>query len=148
MINLIIGILLITTFAPKLEVLNNWVRPSSKDMNTAVYSNIKNNSDKADTLYAVTSNLAKVTEIHETYEKNGNMGMRKVDFIVIPAKKTFELKPGSHHIMLIKLNQDIQKGKKYDLTYKFKRAGNIKVTAVCAEKSSGHGANIHNKKNN
>ncbi|MBK7867051.1 MAG: copper chaperone PCu(A)C [Ignavibacteriales bacterium] len=139
MLNLIIGILLLATLAPKLEVTNNWVRPSSKDMNTAVYAVIKNNSDKADTLYSVSSNLAKVTEIHETYEKDGSMGMRKVDFIVIPAKKSFELKPGSHHIMLIKLNQDIQKGKKYELTYKFKRAGEIKVSAVANDKASGHG---------
>jgi len=134
MLNLIIGFLFLIHAAPKVEVLNNWMRPSSKGMNTAVYAKIKNNSDKADTLYSVTSTLAKVTEIHETYDKGGNMGMRKVDFIVIPAKKTFELKPGSHHIMLIKLNQDIQKGKKYHLTYKFKRAGEIKVEAIASEK--------------
>lgn len=143
MLNLIIGILLLATLAPKLEVTNNWVRPSSKDMNTAAYAVIKNNSDKADTLYSVSSNLAKVTEIHETYENNGNKGMRKVDFIVIPAKKSFELKPGSHHIMLIKLKTDIQKGKKYELTYKFKRAGAIKVSAVANDKVSGHGSNMH-----
>ncbi len=147
MLNLIIAFLLITTAAPKLEVLNNWMRPSSKDMNTAVYAKIKNNSDKADTLYEVTSTLAKVTEIHETYNKDGNMGMRKVNFIVIPAKKNFELKPGSHHIMLIKLNQDIQKGKKYTLTYKFRRAGEIKVEAIASEKANDNSTKTHNKKN-
>ncbi len=147
MLNFIIGFLLITLTSPKVEVLNNWMRPSSKDMNTAVYTKIKNNSDKADTLYAVSSNLAKVTEIHETYDKGGNMGMRKVDFIVIPAKKTFELKPGSHHIMLIKLNQDIQKGKKYSVTYKFKRAGEIKVDAIASEKWNENSTKMHNKKN-
>lgn len=147
MINFIIGLILLTTAAPKLEVLNNWMRPSSKDMNTAVYAKIKNNSDKADTLYEVSSTLAKVTEIHETYDKNGSMGMRKVDFIVIPAKQTFELKPGSHHIMLIKLNQDIQKGKKYSLTYKFKRAGVIKVEAIASEKANDNSTKMHNKKN-
>ena len=146
MLNLIIGFLLLTTVAPKVELLNNWMRPSSKDMNTAVYAKIKNNSDKADTLYSVSSTLAKVTEIHETYDKGGSMGMRKVDFIVIPAKKTFELKPGSHHIMLIKLNQDIQKGKKYTVTYKFRRAGEIKVEAIASEKAVENSSKMHNKK--
>jgi len=146
MLNLIIGFLLLTTVTPKVEVLNNWMRPSSKDMNTAVYAKIKNNSDKADTLYSVSSTLAKVTEIHETYDKGGSMGMRKVDFIVIPAKKTFELKPGSHHIMLIKLNQDIQKGKKYTVTYKFRRAGEIKVEAIASEKAVENSSKMHNKK--
>jgi copper(I)-binding protein len=146
MLNLIIGFLLLTTVTPKVEVLNNWMRPSSKDMNTAVYAKIKNNSDKADTLYSVSSSLAKVTEIHETYDKGGSMGMRKVDFIVIPAKKTFELKPGSHHIMLIKLNQDIQKGKKYTVTYKFRRAGEIKVEAIASEKAVENSSKMHNKK--
>ncbi|MCA0388017.1 MAG: copper chaperone PCu(A)C [Bacteroidetes bacterium] len=146
MFKLVTSLLLITALAPKIDVSSNWIRPNSKGTNTAVYAKITNKSDKADTLYAVESDLAKVTEIHESFDDNGKTGMRKVDFIVIPAKKTIELKPGGMHIMLIKLNKDIAKGKKYSLTYKFKRAGKVKVSAVASDKAPAKNTKPSKKK--
>ncbi|MCK7523440.1 MAG: copper chaperone PCu(A)C [Ignavibacteriales bacterium] len=65
-------------------------------------------------------NLAGIVEIHETYDAgNDMMGMREVKQIVIPAKTTFELKPGAHHVMLMKLKQDIKKGYVGDVTLIF-----------------------------
>lgn len=147
MFQLVTSFLLISLLAPKVTVTSNWLRPNSEGMNTAVYAKITNNSDKADTLYAVECDLAKVTEIHESYEDNGKTGMRKVDFIVIPAKKSVTLKPGGMHIMLIKLKKDIVKGKKYSLTYKFKKAGKVKVSAVSSEKAPANDTKPKKKKN-
>jgi hypothetical protein len=89
-------------------ISDTWMRPGSMNRNTAAFMSIKNNTDTDDTLFAASSDLAKVVEIHETYEKeNDMMGMRHIDYLVIPKNSTVELKPGSFHIMLIGLNKDL-----------------------------------------
>jgi copper(I)-binding protein len=89
-------------------ISNTWMRPGSMNRNTAAFMKITNNMDVDDTLYAASSDLAKVVEIHETYKKeNDMMGMRHVDYLVIPSNSVVELKPGSFHIMFIGLNKDL-----------------------------------------
>jgi periplasmic copper chaperone A len=107
-----------------------WMRPSSEKMATALYFVIENNSETADTLYQVDSDLAERVEIHETYSEGEMMGMRKVDFIVIEGQGSFELKPGAHHIMLMKLKKDIKDGDKGEFVLHFKQDGEIKITAT------------------
>jgi copper(I)-binding protein len=57
------------------------------------------------------------------------MGMRPVARVEIPAGGTLELKPGSYHIMLIGLSKDLVVGEKIEITLKFEKAGEVKVTA-------------------
>jgi copper(I)-binding protein len=114
----------------KIKINNPWMRPSSEKMATALYFVIENKSETADTLYQVDSDLAERVEIHETYSEGEMMGMRKVDFIVIEGKKSFELKPGAHHIMLMKLKKDIKVSDKGEFVLHFKQAGDMKITAI------------------
>ncbi|HSW55268.1 MAG TPA: copper chaperone PCu(A)C [Ignavibacteriaceae bacterium] len=113
-----------------IKIKDAWMRPSSEKMSTALYFVIENKSETADTLFQVDSDLAERVEIHETYSEGEMMGMRKVDFIVIEGKSTFELKPGAHHIMLMKLKKDINDGDKGEFVLHFKQAGDINVTAI------------------
>lgn len=114
----------------KIKINDPWMRPSSEKMSTALYFVIQNKSEVADTLYQVDSDLAERVEIHETYSEGEMMGMRKVDFIVIEGKSSFELKPGSHHIMLMKLKKDIKDGDKGEFLLHFKQTGEMKITAT------------------
>lgn len=114
----------------KIKINDPWMRPSFEKMTTALYFVIENNGVKADTLFKVESDLAGKVEIHETYSKDDMMGMRKVDFLVIKGKSSFELKPGAHHIMLMKLKKDIKDGDKAEFVLHFKQAGKIKITAI------------------
>ncbi len=101
-----------------------WMRAGAQNRNSAAFLKITNNMDADDTLFAVQSDLAEVTELHETYEKeNDLMGMRHVDYLVIPSKSVVELKPGSFHIMLIGLNKDLGIGDSGKLTLTFKNTG-------------------------
>ncbi|MDZ7624618.1 MAG: copper chaperone PCu(A)C [Ignavibacteriaceae bacterium] len=75
-----------------IKINEAWMRPSSEKMATALYFVIENKSEIADTLFQVDSDLAERVEIHETYSEGEMMGMRKVDFIVIEGKSSFELK--------------------------------------------------------
>jgi len=129
--NILLAILFVL-FPPEHKIIINdaWMRPSSEKMTTALYFTIENTSEKADTLFKVTSDLAEKVEIHETYSQDDMMGMRKVDFLVIKGKSSFELKPGAHHIMLMKLKKDIKDGDKAEFALHFKQAGEIKITAT------------------
>lgn len=114
----------------KIIIKEAWMRPSSEKMATALYFVIENKAETADTLFKVDSDLAEKVEIHETYSEGEMMGMREVDFIVIEGKSSFELKPGAHHIMLMKLKKDIKDGDKGEFVLHFKQAGEIKITAI------------------
>ena len=109
-------------------ISNPWMRPGSINRNTAAFMKITNNMNFDDTLYAVSSDLAKVVEIHETYKKeNDMMGMRHVNYLVIPKKSTVELKPGSFHIMLIGLNKDLAIDENNKLKLFFRVNGEIVI---------------------
>jgi copper(I)-binding protein len=129
--NLLLAISFIL-FPPEenIKINNAWMRPSFEKMTTALYFVIENNGVKADTLFKVESDLAGKVEIHETYSQDDMMGMRKVDFLVIKGKSSFELKPGAHHIMLMKLKKDINDGDKGEFVLHFKQAGEIKIYAI------------------
>jgi hypothetical protein len=129
--NILLAFLFIL-FPPEdqIKIKDAWMRPSSEKMATALYFVIENKSETADTLYQVDSDLAERVEIHETYSEGEMMGMRKVNFIVIEGKSSFELKPGAHHIMLMKLKKDIKDGDTGEFVLNFKQAGEIKITAT------------------
>ena len=129
--NILFAILFIL-FPPedKIKINDPWMRPSSEKMATALYFIIENKSEKADTLFQVDSDLAERVEIHETYSEGEMVGMRKVEMIVIEGKSSFELKPGAHHIMLMKLKKDIKDSDKGEFVLHFKQAGQMKITAT------------------
>lgn len=134
--NLLFALLLVfSNPSDKLKIVDPWMRVGAQGQATGLFFKIENNSDKADTLYKVDFELAGKVEIHETYDAGNDMiGMREVGQIVIPAKSTFELKPGAHHIMLMKLKKDIKKGHKGEITLYFKKAGKINIKAEAKEK--------------
>ena len=124
-------VLLLFFFPPedKIKIKDAWMRPSSEKMATALYFTIENSGEKADTLFQADSDLAEKVEIHETYSEGDMMGMRKTDMIVIDSGESFELKPGAHHIMLMKLKKDVKVGDEAEFILHFKQAGKIKITA-------------------
>ena len=133
--NLLLAFLIIfSNPSDKLKIKDPWMRIGAQGQATGLFFKIENNSDKADTLYKVEFEPAGLVQIHETYDAgNDMMGMIEVGQIVIPAKSTFELKPGSYHVMLMKLKNDIRKGTVGDVTLYFKQAGKILIKAEAKE---------------
>lgn len=127
---LLLLLLMLQTGQSNIEIKNAWIRPGAKGMNTAVYLDIQNKGNTIDTLYDARSSLSKIVEVHETYSKGDAMGMRRTKGIAIGANSQFQLKPGSYHIMLIKLNQKLENGTKGQVSLFFKKAGEIKIEAV------------------
>ena len=118
----------------KIHVKEAWIRevpPSSKM--SAAYMVIKNHGENDDQLMSVKTELSQAAEIHNVVKKDGMMKMMPVPFLEILSGEEKKLKPGSYHIMLIKLNRIPKKGYKYNLILDFKRAGMIKVNAEVKE---------------
>jgi copper(I)-binding protein len=67
-------------------------------------------------------------ELHTHIEENGMKAMRKVDFIDVPASGSVELKPGSFHVMFIKLKDQLKEGQQVTVTLVFEKAGEVAVT--------------------
>lgn len=133
--NLLLALLLIfSNPSEKIKIIDPWMRVGAQGQATGLFFKIENNSDKADTLYKVEFATAGLVQIHETYDAgNDMMGMREVGQIVIPPKSKVELKPGSYHVMLMKLKQDIKKGFVGDFVLYFKQAGKMIIKAEAKE---------------
>lgn len=58
---------------------------------------------------------------------DGEMGMRPVEFVELPAGVAVELKPGGYHIMLIDLVAPLAVGTTIALTLGFENAGSITI---------------------
>jgi len=70
-----------------------------------------------------------MVQMHETFSKNGMMGMRQVKAIPIKSKSTLEFKPGGYHVMVMNLKKDLKKGSLAEFTLHFKYAGDVTVKA-------------------
>lgn len=75
---------------------------------TAGYGILKNNSAQEVTLKIKSVKPFKAVELHETVEKDGKVGMNKVEQIIVPPNGKFELKPGSHHMMLFEPSRTLK----------------------------------------
>lgn len=114
-----------------LTVTDAWARASmTMDTAGAAYLTITNGTDHADALIGVSTPAAANPEIHETTaEGSGMMAMHPVERIEIAAGQTVKLEPGGYHVMLINLTGELKVGSTIDLTLKFEKAGEMKVTA-------------------
>jgi len=113
-----------------IEISDVWMRAGNMNRNTAAFFKVTNNTKVEDTLYSVTSDLAKQIQIHETYTKGEDMkGMRHVDFIVVKPHSTFEFQPGSYHVMFIGLNKNLPIGETGNMTLHFRNNGVINIKA-------------------
>ena len=128
---LFLSLLAILNFhAPKLKIDNAWLRPAAKGMNSAMYFEIVNNSDKPDTLYKVASSAAELVQIHETFKQNGLMGMREVKYVVVKPHSTLRFQPGGYHVMFINLKKDFKVNIKEEVELYFKHNKGIKIKAL------------------
>jgi len=115
--------------AADLEATGAFIRASPKVANAgAGFVTIKNSGKQDDKLVAASANVSKTVELH-THIKDGEiMRMRQVESIAVPAGGAAELKPGGDHIMFIDLNGPLKEGDKVDVTLKFEKGGDVKIT--------------------
>ena len=133
MIVVILIFSLLNISSPQIKIENAWLRPANKGMNTALYFDINNLTSKDYELTEVSSEIAKIVQIHETYKQGENMGMRKIESISIKGKSIFHLSPGSFHVMVIRLKEDLRAGDKKEFILSFKNHAKMKIIAIVKE---------------
>ncbi len=89
---------------------------------------IHNHASTADRLIAISTEVARKVELHETKMDEGVMRMRPVEAIELPAKGMAALRSGGPHVMLFGVPKEHEAGDSIDLTLHFERAGNMTVS--------------------
>ena len=137
----------------KLHVSEAWARelpPVSP--NGAVYLVIENKGDEPDRLVGASTPAAERAEIHTHDMTDGVMKMRKLERgLAVPGQGNVELVPGGDHLMLMKLNEPLSTGRRFQVTLEFEHAGKVTVEvevlsmdAAAKMKTGGHSG--HGKK--
>lgn len=99
----------------------------------SVFLTLVNDTLEPERLLQAHADVAETIEIHETTIVDEVMHMRPVPHVEISAGAEVMLKPGSFHIMLIGLLQDLKVGDRFDVTLTFEKSGPMTVEAKVRE---------------
>ncbi|WP_025780502.1 copper chaperone PCu(A)C [Brevibacterium sp. VCM10] len=122
--------------AEALSLDGAWVKAADDGM-TAVFGELKNNTDRDITLVEAKYADAKMVQLHET-EGDGSGGMsmqEKKGGFTIPAGESLDLEPGGDHIMIMGLKKAIKPGEQISLDLVTADGDTVEVTAVAKEYS-------------
>lgn len=107
----------------------NWARPGAQSQMSGAYLVYNNPLNIADTLVSVNSNVAKMTQIHESYTtEEGLAGMREMKQIIIKPQGSLILKRGGLHMMLMNLKSNLSAGDSVQVDLTFTQAGEVNLT--------------------
>lgn len=100
-----------------IEIIHAWSRatPPGAPMG-AVYMEFKNHSLEAISIDQISTDIAELSEVHQSIEIDGVMRMREVAPFIVPKNRTVALQPGGKHLMLIRLKQPLQTGSSFELS--------------------------------
>lgn len=111
------------------EAHDYWARTGMMGGNSAAYMLLHNHGTEDDVLISASSDVADAVELHlSKMGDDGTMQMIQQEKIDLPADVEVELKPGSYHVMLIGLKQDLMAGSEITVTLTFEKAGEITLT--------------------
>jgi copper(I)-binding protein len=143
-----------TSGGEKVSISDAWTRITTPTATTgAVYMKLESPDGDKLLKASVPTDVAAVTEIHETVtgdeaqgmnegegmdEMDGSMpsemmGMRPIDGLDLPAGEEVPLEPGGYHIMLMELAESIKEGDTVPVTLTFEKAGEVEVEAEARE---------------
>lgn len=123
-------VLAVVFFAPSLgfseqgvEVIEAWARATVPGARAgAAYVTLVNNAEKDDALVAVSTEIARSSQIHKTEDNDGIMSMEHIDALPLPSGVEVGMSPGGYHIMFMGLNQGLEAGLEIPLSLTFKNA--------------------------
>jgi periplasmic copper chaperone A len=115
--------------------------------NGSVYfKGLRNRGSQADRLIAAKSAVAERVELHQMQMDGQVMRMREVSAIELPARTEVNLRhggAGTHHLMLINLNQPLKDGDRFDLELVFEKAGTRRVNVWVQTPRPGNASHTH-----
>jgi len=123
---LVLVLLLAFPVQAQMQIEKPWVRATAPGAQVAGgYLVIRNQGSAADRLVSASSPMAAKVELHVHINDNGVMKMREVRGYDVPAKGSFELKPGGAHLMFLDIGRPFKEGEKVPVKLKFEKAGEV-----------------------
>jgi len=117
-----------TSLFSQVQISDAWSRATPPGAKIAAgYLTIRNQGAAADRLIGASSPAAARVEPHVTEKQGEVMRMREVKGYDVPAKGSYELKPGGAHLMLVDIKRPLKEGDKVPLVLRFQKAGEVKV---------------------
>ncbi len=115
--------------AGALTLKHPWTRATAKGAEMGGgFVTVVNAGNEADRLVGGSFALAQRAEVHEMTMEGDVMKMRHLEAgLDIPAGATVELKPGSYHLMFMKLTAPLEAGTKVKGSLIFEKAGEVPV---------------------
>ena len=115
-------------FAADVRIEDAWARASlGQARNGAAYMIVHATGAQPDRIVAASSPVAGKVELHN-HIMDGNVAqMRAVDAVEVTPGSPTVLQPGGLHVMLLDLTGPLQAGRKFPLTLRFERAGEVQV---------------------
>jgi len=128
-----------------LVLSNFWIKETIGNHKiTSGYLTIENKNNFDERLESVSSEISEKTQLHNIVVKNDIMKMENLNNgIVIRAKSKLSLKPGSYHIMFMKLRKPLKITKKYKVILNFKNAGSVTLEMPVHKNRSNNKAKHH-----
>ena len=116
--------------AEPLVLSDAWIKEANAAMkNTGGFLKIENGGKEEISLTSVESDISEIVELHETVMEKEMMKMNRLEKISIGANSSVQLKPGSLHIMFIKLKKDVKEGTDVKMILNFSNGTKKEVTA-------------------
>ena len=110
----------------QMQIEKPWARATAPGAKVAGgYMVIRNAGAAVDRLVSASSPAAAKVELHVHINDNGVMKMREVPGYDVPAKGTFELKPGGAHLMFMDIKRPFKEGEKLPVKLRFEKAGEV-----------------------
>jgi hypothetical protein len=110
----------------QMQIEKPWARATAPGARVAGgYLLIRNAGAAGDRLVSASSPAAAKVELHVHSNDNGVMKMREVSGYDVPAKGSFELKPGGAHLMFMDIKRPFKEGEKVPVKLKFEKAGEV-----------------------
>ncbi len=123
---LLFSLLLSFSALAQVQVEQPWTRATPPGAKVAGgYMVIRNKGGAADRLVGASSPAAAKVELHTHTHEGGVMKMREVPAYEVPAKGSFELKPGGAHLMFVDVKRPFKEGEKIPVKLKFEKAGEV-----------------------
>ena len=104
------------TTASVIQIEDPWVRAVPPNAsNSAVFLDLRNESEQLRRLVEVHSEVAERVELHTTKDEDGMLRKERLQEVPIPALETQSFHPGGIHIMLIGLRGPLEVGRVIEL---------------------------------
>ena len=112
----------------QMQIERPWARATAPGATVAGgYMLMRNPGAAVDRLVSASSAASAKVELHVHLNEGGVMKMREVPGYDVPAKGSFELKPGGAHLMFVDIKRPFKEGDKLPVRLKFEKAGELDV---------------------